>query len=132
MQTDLKKILDQPSVLIAVVGASDQRYKYGSLIYRRLKDSGYRVFPVNPNRPTVDGDICYPSVLQLPEKPDLVNIITPPEVTLQVLEDCLKADCLNVWLQPGASDAEIIRYLQIHPFQWIAGDCIMFYIRQNR
>jgi len=40
----------------AVVGASDNPEKYGNLIYKKLKSRGYRVYPVNPNYETIDGD----------------------------------------------------------------------------
>jgi len=47
----------------AVVGASDNPEKYGNLIYKKLKSRGYRVYPVNPNYETIDGDKCYKIVV---------------------------------------------------------------------
>jgi predicted CoA-binding protein len=43
----------------AVVGASENKEKFGWKIYKKLKDKGYKVFPVSPNYETIDGDKCY-------------------------------------------------------------------------
>lgn len=131
MENNLITLLNKPGSLTAVVGATDHRYKYGSVIYRNLKQNRYRVVPVNPTRNKVDGDLCYASVLNIPEPPDLVNFVTPPEVTLGVLNDCLRNNLLNVWIQPGASDARVNRFLREHPFHWIDGDCIMMYLQKK-
>ncbi len=44
---------------IAVVGVSNSRKKFGNRLYRELKEKGYRVFPINPLREKVEGDICF-------------------------------------------------------------------------
>ena len=52
---DFKSFLDKKNV-IAVVGASDNRDKYGNIIFRDLRDAGYKVIPVNPNADIVEGE----------------------------------------------------------------------------
>ncbi len=131
MSNHLAAILNKPGSLIAVVGATDNQSKFGSIIYRSLKQNGYRVIPLNPARDKVDGDRCYESVSEVPDSPDLINFVTPPEVTLNVLNDCLRNDLLNVWIQPGASDARVSRFLREHPFHWVDGDCIMMYFQKK-
>ncbi len=61
----------------AVVGASEDMSKWGSRIYRALKQSGYTGYPVNPEAATADGDPTYPTLLDLPEKPDVVDVVVP-------------------------------------------------------
>jgi len=78
--------LSLPDPLIAIVGATDAQHKYGSIIYLNLKRKGYRVVGINPTRSTVDGDPCFRSLADLPENPDIVNIVVPPQRTLRVLE----------------------------------------------
>ena len=75
--------LDLPDPLIAVVGATDHPGKYGGTIYRNLKAKGYRVAAVNPLRDTVDGDPCVPTLMDLAETPDIVNIVVPPTRTMR-------------------------------------------------
>jgi predicted CoA-binding protein len=99
--------LGLPDPLIAVVGATDSPGKYGGTIYRDLKAKGYRVVAVNPLRTTVDGDEAFKSVSDLPETPDIVNVVVPPARTMHVLEQVASLDDVAVWIQPGAANAEV-------------------------
>jgi len=117
--------LDTPGLRIALVGATDDPGKFGAAIYRDLKRKGYRVYPVNPRRATVDGDPTYAKLGDLPEKPDWVNLVVPPTIGLAVLRECLALGLRRVWLQPGAEDAAILGFLDAHGFAYVARRCIM-------
>ncbi len=123
--TDIATLLIEPETTVAVVGATDNAMKYGSVIYRDLKRKGYSVFPVNPNRTEVDGDKAYPTLDKLPESPTIVNIVVPPSVTILVLKKSLELGLKNVWLQPGAESPESLAFLQEHGFNYLANACIM-------
>ena len=129
--TNIVDLLDEPDTTVAVVGATDNPSKYGSIIYRDLKRKGYSVFPVNPNRSTVDGDRAYNQLQDLAQKPSIVNIVVPPEVTLEILDQCLVLGLMNVWLQPGAESPETLGFLQQHSFNYLANACIMVESRMN-
>jgi hypothetical protein len=118
-------LLYESDPVIAVVGATDNLNKYGAIIYRDLKAKGYRVLPVNPRRDTVDGDIAYPDLGSLPETPDIVNIVVPPQRTLHVLDKAEELGIENIWIQPGAEDQAVMDRLQSGPFQYLANACIM-------
>lgn len=122
---DIATLLNKPETTVAVVGATDDAMKYGSVIYRDLKRKGYTVFPVNPNRTEVDGDKAYPSLDELPESPTIVNIVVPPTATIRVLKKSLELGLKNVWLQPGAESPESLAFLQEHGFNYLANACIM-------
>jgi len=122
---DIAALLNRSDTTVAVVGATDNPHKYGSVIYRDLKHKGFTVYPVNPTRDTVDGDKAYASLAALPEKPTVVNIVVPPEATLQVLEGALHNGLTNVWVQPGAESPEVLAFLQEHGFNYLAHACIM-------
>jgi uncharacterized protein len=111
--------------VIAVVGANDNPAKYGSVIYRDLKAKGYRVYPVNPHRDTVDGDKAYVDLADLPETPDIVNIVIPPHQTLRVLDRAAELGLDNIWVQPGAEDQAVMDRLADGGFQYLANACIM-------
>ena len=123
--TDIATLLNEPETTVAVVGATDNPMKYGSVIYRDLKRKGYSVYPVNPNRNEVDGDKAYPTLDKLPESPTIVNIVVPPSVTIRVLKKSLELGLKNVWLQPGAESPESLAFLQEHGFNYLANACIM-------
>lgn len=122
---DISTLLYENDVLIAVVGANDNPGKYGYAIYRDLKRKGYRLVPVNPGRSTVDGDPAYASLADIPEKPGLVNIVTPPAVTIRILEECRRLGIDNVWLQPGSEDATVMEFLESSGLNYLANACIM-------
>lgn len=121
----ITELLNEADAVIAVVGATDNPAKYGSVIYRDLKAKGYRVYPVNPNRDTVDGDPAYPDLGALPVIPDIVNIVVPPHRTLTVLDRAAELGIDNIWVQPGAEDQAVMNRLADGGFQYLANACIM-------
>lgn len=123
--TDLTPLLSQPGTSIAVVGATDTPSKYGGIVYRDMKRKGYPVYAVNPNRETVDGDPCWPKVTDLPETPTIAVFVVPARIGLTVLEDCAQAGIKSIWLQPGASSAELEGALDEGGFAWLAEACVM-------
>lgn len=64
---DIIELLDKPGATVAIAGATDDPSKYGSVIYRDLKLKGFTVYPVNPNRSTVDGDPAFKRLEDIPE-----------------------------------------------------------------
>ncbi len=85
----------------AVVGANQNPTKFGNRIYRKLKEYNYRVYAVNTKYTEVDGDPCYPSLADLPEKPDVINMVVEPEICQEYLQKASDLGIRNVWLQPG-------------------------------
>ncbi len=122
---DLASLLQEPGTTIAVVGATDNSAKYGSVIYRDLKRKGFTVWPVNPNRATVDGDTAYPTLADLPERPTIVNVVVPARIGLEVVAAAAELGLDNVWLQPGAESPQLVAALQDGGFNYLAHACIM-------
>ena len=92
----------------AVAGASTNRRKYGNKMLRCYMQNGRRVFPVNPRATEIEGLTAYPSVAELPEPVHGLSIITPPEVTIQIVKDALAAGIRYLWMQPGAEHPDAI------------------------
>ena len=121
--------LQDPDVTVAIVGANDDPGKYGSVIYRDLKAKGYRVFAVNPNRETVDGDPAYSSLADLPEAPSIVNFVVPPHVSLEVLAEARDLGHKLVWMQPGSSSPQVREFIESNEFESLIDACIMVQTR---
>lgn len=127
---DLTPLLNAPGTSLAIVGATDHPRKYGGIIYRDLKSNGFNAFGVNPFRDTVDGDPCWPSVLDLPEKPTIVVLVIPAGRGIGVIEECAQAGLENIWVQPGAFSDEMGEILEDGDFNWVAqGPCVMVLAR---
>src|SRR5512133_3879671 len=83
---------------IAVVGVSDKRETGCNEAYKRFKANGYQVFAVNPRMTTFDGAPCYPDLKSIPQKPDAVFLLTSPQVTEQVVQQCVDLGIKHVWM----------------------------------
>jgi predicted CoA-binding protein len=128
--TDLAPLLASTRITIAVVGATDSPGKYGGIIYRDLKGLGYRVRAVNPHRTRVDGDECSPNLAALGERPDIIDLVVPPEIGLEVAREAVSLGYENLWLQPGAEGPPLIAFLDEHGVPYMADSCIMVQSRR--
>ena len=115
----------------AVIGVSNNTAKYGHKVYFQLKKAGYEVYAVNPGLDSIAGDTCYPSLGELPTKPDAVSIVVPPKVTEQVIKDCIKLGITRVWMQPGSESDEAIRNGEEHGIEVIHDQCVLIQSRTN-
>ncbi len=120
----IMEFLDKKNVF-AVVGASRNPKKYGHQVYKDLRNAGYRVYPVNPNANEVLGDKCYPSLEALPVKPDVADLVVPPEVTEQAVKTCNKLGIKKVWMQPGSESENAINFCTENNIDVIHGVCVM-------
>ncbi|REJ85586.1 MAG: CoA-binding protein [Planctomycetota bacterium] len=92
----------------AVVGASRDRAKYGNKVLRAYQQTGRTVFPVNPQTDEVEGLTAYPDLSSLPETVHGVSIVTPPDVTEQIVEEAAALGVQHLWMQPGAESRAAI------------------------
>jgi len=94
--------------VFAVVGASTDREKYGNKVLRCYLQNDLVAWPVNPRAEEVEGVPCYPDLASLPESVHGVSIITPPAVTVSVVEQAAEAGIKRIWMQPGAESEEAV------------------------
>lgn len=83
---------------IAIVGVSDKRDTGCNLTYKKLKETGYLVYAVNPRISSYDGAPCYPDLKSIPEKVDAVFILASPKVTDQIVQQCVDLGIKHVWM----------------------------------
>ena len=83
---------------VAVVGVSDQRETGCNAVYERFRDAGYAVWPVNPHLSEFDGQPCYPDLRSIPERPEAVFILTNPNVTEEIVQQCVDLGVKRVWM----------------------------------
>ena len=98
------------SKVVAVIGASNNRSKFGNRALRAYRLQGYTVVPINPHEAEVEGLKTYASVLDVPDAIDMASFYVPPDIGEQVIVDVAQKGIPEVWLNPGAeSDALIAR-----------------------
>jgi len=109
----------------AVVGASPKKEKYGYKVFKTLVGRGLTVYPVHVAAKEIDGFKVYPNITSLPEVPEAVVLIIPPDKTLPVLEDMLRLNIRNVWFQPGSESEEAVDFCKKNNINYVAKACIM-------
>ena len=122
----------QKENVFAVIGVSRDPKKYGHQVYKDLKEGGYVVYPLNPHLDEVLGDKCYPSLSDLPEKPDVVDTVVPPAVTEEIVKECKVLGIDKVWMQPGSESAKAIEFCRQNKIQVVHDACVMVKRREVR
>jgi uncharacterized protein len=94
--------------VVAVVGASRRRRKYGNKAVRAFLDRGYTVVPINPRETEIEGLPAYRSVCDVPGRVDLATFYVVPDVGLRVMDEVAEKGIQEVWLNPGADSPALI------------------------
>jgi len=98
------------SKVVAVIGASGDRRKFGNRAVRAFRRQGYTVVPINPHAAEVEGLKAYASVLDVPGPIDMATLYVPPAIGESLLDEIARKQIAEVWVNPGAeSDALIER-----------------------
>jgi len=92
------------SPVIAVVGMSDDPMITSYQIGKYLKEQGYTVYPVNPTIQEVDGDKSYPSLADVPEPIDIVDVFRNSAYLSDVVDEAIAVGAKTVWAQEGVHD----------------------------
>ncbi len=116
--------------IVAVIGASSNRQKFGNRAVRAFVQQGYTVIPINPHESNIEGLKAYASVLDVPGPVDMASFYVPPDVGEQVIDEIARKGIAEVWLNPGAeSDALVARARTLNIQPIIA--CSIVAIGQN-
>ena len=113
---------------IAVTGVSRSPKDHGAnVVYRRLRERGYDVVPVNPSATAVEGDPCYPDLRSIPGGVEAVVIGTAPRHALDTVKECVDLGIGWVWMHrgpvAGSVSAEATELGRAHGITVIDGGC---------
>jgi uncharacterized protein len=86
---------------IAVVGLSNRPLRPSHGVSAYMQTQGYRIIPVNPEIRGSLGEKAYPSLLDVPEKIDIVNIFRRPEFVEGVVDQAISLKVPAIWMQEG-------------------------------
>jgi len=131
MNPDPRDILIK-SRAFAVVGATRNKDKYGYQIFRILADSGYKAYAVNPNYDSIEESPCFPSLADLPEKPDVVVTVVPPHVTEKIIDEAARLGVPVVWMPPGSASETAIRKCEDCRLSHVDEACVILAVKSLR
>lgn len=101
----LKELLTNATT-IAIVGASSNPDKESFGIMQKLLGAGYHVVPINPKETEVLGQRSYPSLIDVPEPIDIVDVFRRAEDTPAIADDAITIGAKALWLQTGIASEE--------------------------
>lgn len=115
----------------AVAGVSRSGREPSNAIFKRLRECGYEVFPVNPATSDIAGETCYPDLRSVPGPLDGVMIVTPPKASTDVVRQCAELGVTRVWFHrsfgEGSVSPEALAACRAHQITPIVGGCPMMY-----
>ena len=115
----------------AVAGVSRQPQQAANAIFRKLRDSGFEVLPINPNAAEVEGVRCYPDLASIQGDLDGVVIATPPAAALNIVRQCGEKGVRQVWFHrsfgTGSVSSEAVRECKARGIEAIVGGCPLMY-----
>ena len=109
----------------SVIGVTPNQQKFGYKIWKKLRQRNYEVYPINPKYTDVEGEKCYSTLKELPKKPDVVNFVVSPKVSLETLDIAKELGIKYLWFQPGTADEEVINRAENMGFEIVFHDCVL-------
>ncbi|MFO7323230.1 MAG: CoA-binding protein [Chloroflexota bacterium] len=120
-----QRALLQSARVIAVVGFSDNPERTSHRIGRFLQRVGYTVYPVNPTVSRIGEDISYPTLADVPEHIDIVNVFRRSEYLPEVVDDAIAVGAGAIWAQLGIEHEEAARRAREAGIPLVMNNCIM-------
>jgi len=121
---EIKQLLRDTSV-IAVVGLSPNPDSDSHRVARYMQAKGYRIIPVNPRADEVLGEKSYPSLRDVQEKVDMVNVFRRPEFLPEIVDAAVEIGAKSLWTQLGIVDEASTRRAKDAGLDVITDRCLM-------
>lgn len=115
----------------AVIGASQNPEKYGHRVFKDLLEAGYSVYPVNPNAEELLGQKLFQNLKNIPDNIDVVIMVVPPPIAVEMLKQIKSLGINKVWFQPGSESNEAGEYCRTEGINFVSNACIMVKRRDN-
>ncbi|ASJ07932.1 CoA-binding protein [Thermococcus siculi] len=109
---------------ITLVGASPKPERDANDVMRYLLEHGYEVYPVNPRYEEILGRKCYPSVLDIPDEVEIVDLFVRPEFTMDYVEQAIKKGAKVAWFQFNTYNREAFKRAKEAGLTAVAHRCI--------
>ena len=132
MAVDTIAELLKNSKTIAVVGLSDNRMRAAYGVSQYMQSQGYKIIPVHPTATEVLGEKAYPSLLNVPEKIDIVDVFRRSDAVPEVMEQAIQLKVPAVWLQEGVIHEEAAQKARDAGIQVVMDKCILKEHRARR
>ena len=110
---------------IAVVGLSSKTERPSHGVSAYMQQQGYRIIPVNPNEFEVLGEPSYPSLLDVPEPVEIVNVFRRSEFVSEIVDQAIQIKARMIWMQEGVSDTQAAERAREAGLEVVEDRCIL-------
>jgi uncharacterized protein len=124
MENIAKELLESAKT-IAVVGLSNNPDRASYHVSRYMQEHGYKIIPVNPTITEVLGEKSYPSLKDIPEKVDIVDIFRRSQDVPPIVDDAIAIQARGVWMQEGIVDEPSAKKAESAGLKVVMDRCIM-------
>ena len=125
---DIKEIFSMQT--IAVVGMSPKPERPSHYVSMYMKQHGYNIIPVNPGHDEIAGIKCYPSLKEISEPVDVVDVFRRSEYILPIAESAINIKAKALWLQDGVINHEAAELANNSGLIVVMNDCMLRRHRQ--
>ncbi len=129
----LRKAADEFMKLqrFGLAGASRKGDTAGNVIYKKLRERGYEIYPIHPSASEIEGDMAWHNIDSVPAKLEGLIIATPPEAALELVQQCHELGINHVWMHrsfgQGSVDAKAVEYGRENGIKVIPGGCPLMF-----
>lgn len=112
----------------AIVGASNNKEKFGYKVALSLIELGFEIIPINPKESKILGFQAYPNLTSAMNDNNIIDeviFVVPPKITKEILNEVHKLGILKVWMQPGSESKEAIQFCRENEIDATFNTCIM-------
>ncbi len=120
----IKEILEKYKT-IAVVGLSSNKWRASNSVSEYMQNAGYRIIPVNPLETEVLGEKAYPSLDDVPEPFEIVDIFRRPEYVADIVEAAIRRNARVIWMQLGVVHEEAAARARAAGLEVVMDRCIL-------
>ena len=115
---------------IAVVGMSPRPERPSHYVSQYMIENGYNIIPVNPGHRQILHRKSYPTILDIVESIDIVNVFRRSEYVLPIIKDAIRINANAIWLQDGVISHEGEKLSKKNDILFIMNDCLLRRHRQ--
>lgn len=120
----MKEILERYKS-IAVVGCSTNPEKPAHYVPKYLQEKGYKIIPVNPFANDILGEKAYPSLIEVKDRFEIVEIFRPSEETPEIARQAVKKGAKVIWMQEGIKSEEAAKLAKKAGLEVIMDKCML-------
>ena len=125
---EIKKIFQMKT--IAVVGMSPKPERPSHYVAMYMKEQGYNIIPVNPGHNEIAGMKSFPSLLDIPQTIDVVDVFRRSEYVLSIAESAVTIGAKALWLQDGVINEDGSALAENAGLLVVMNDCMLRRHRQ--